>query len=230
MTSAVVQGEPPHAHVVAHGDTSEQRHNREHIALWLFIAGDAVLLLLSVFAWIYTRALDTKGMWRGAACTVANPCQDGLGNPLTHEVRTADPWYGVGVLALAVAGALLLLSSERAARRRVPAVSAGAASISAPAAAAVLVLCGAIALQLYQFTVLPFTTIDGTYASFFEFFMGSASAHLVVVLFVAAGAWNRARLGRYAEGQWYQLRLVRIFALWIAFSIAVLLFVMSVFT
>jgi len=219
------EGSPAEPHPEAHGETAGDRLRREQIALWLFIAGDAVFLVLEVFAWIYTRALDTDGMWRGAACTAANPCTDGLGNPLTHEVAKADPWYSVGVLALVAVAAVLLASTERSARQR-----SGPRVVSNTAGMALAALLAGIALQCYQFTALPFSTIDGTYASAFEFFMGSTLAHLLVLGFITLGAWNRARLGRYGDGHWQQLRLIRIFGVWIAASIAVLVFVMSVFS
>ncbi|HYA67150.1 MAG TPA: hypothetical protein VED63_00315 [Acidimicrobiales bacterium] len=211
-------------HGEGHHDTPQQRDGKERLALWLFIAGDAVIVALLIFTWIYTRALNTNGMWRGAACTVANPCTDGLGNPLTHEVPKADPWYSVGIAALAVVAALVFWNAERSARDR-----AGRSAIAGQASLGVLVLLVAIGVQCYQFTALPFTTIVGTYASSFEFFMGSTLAHLLVLAFIGFGMWNRARAGRYDDGRWYQVRLIRFFAVWIALSICLLTFVMSVF-
>jgi heme/copper-type cytochrome/quinol oxidase subunit 3 len=220
---AIVTTEPD-AHEGGHHDSPEQRDHKERLALWLLIAGDAVFLLLEVFGWFYVRALNTNGMWRGAACTSNNPCTDGLGNPITHELAKADPWYSVAVALLAVVAALGFWRAESSARgggeRRAVAVAAGLA---------VLVIAAAVVVQCYQFTTLPFTTIDGTYASSFEFFMGSTLAHLLVIGFLGLGLWNRARLGRYGEGRWHQTRLMRIFAVWIAMSICVLVFVMSLF-
>ena len=42
---------------------------------------------------------------------------------------------------------------------------------------------------------VPFTTIDGAYASTFEFFMGSTLAHVILLTFIALGLWNRAAQG-----------------------------------
>ncbi len=79
------------SHDGSHHETAEQRDQKERLAIWLFIAGDALFLLLELFTWFYLRALNTSGMWRGAACSKANPCTDGLGNPITREVAKADP-------------------------------------------------------------------------------------------------------------------------------------------
>lgn len=208
-----------------HHETPEQRHRKEHLALWLFIGGDAVFLLLELFTWFYLRGLNTHGMWRGAACTAASPCTDGLGNPLTRGVPTADAWYTVGIAALAVVAALCVWTAERSARNGDDRSVVGGAS-----AFALALLLAGIAVQCYQFGVLPFTTIDGTYASSFEFFMGSTLAHLVLLGVVVFGVWNRARIGRYDGGRWHQIRLVRIFAVWIAASVCMLAIVMSLFT
>src|ERR1700722_20722324 len=94
--------------VAGHHETREQRHFKEKMAVWIFISGDAIFLLMELFYWFYLRALNTSGMWRGAACSKANPCTDGLGNPIIHEITKADPWYTVSVAILAVIGAALM--------------------------------------------------------------------------------------------------------------------------
>ena len=88
----------------------------------------------------------------------------------------------------------------------------------------------AIVVQCYQFGVLPFTTIDGTYASTFEFFMGSTLAHLALLAFIVTGLWSRASRGRYDGGHWYQVRIIRIFAVWLATSTCILAVVMIAFS
>jgi len=86
-----------------------------------------------------------------------------------------------------------------------------------------------VAWQIYQFQVLPFTTIDGAYASVFEFFIGSTLAHLILLLFIVFGLWMRARKGRYEGGTWYRVRIIRYFAVWIAVSCAVLALTSTLF-
>ena len=55
--------------------------------------------------------------------------------------------------------------------------------ISGGAALGLVVLLAAVVVQCYQFGQLPFTTIDGTYASSFIFFMGSTLGHLLLLEF-----------------------------------------------
>jgi fumarate reductase subunit D len=111
-------------------------------------------------------------------------------------------------------------SSQRQAKRGV---------ISGGAALALVVLVAAIVVQCYQFGQLPFTTIDGSYASTFIFFMGSTLAHLFILSFLVFALWNRARLGKYDRGHWYQVRVVRIFTAWCAIATCVLAIVMLAF-
>ena len=213
-------GEPTgdgHEATGGHHETREERHLKERIALWLLIGGDAVFLLLELFTWFYLRALDTNGMWRGAACTKANPCTDGLGNPITAEIPKASPSWTLVIAALTVVAALVVWRVEVAAQRQAP-----RRLISATAGIALLVVLVAIVVQCLQFGHLPFTTIDGAYASSFEFFMGSTLAHLGVLAFVLLGLWLRARAGKYDGGYWFQVELIRFLTVWVAVVTCVL--------
>ncbi len=211
--------------VAGHHETREQRHFKERLAVWLFIGGDLVFLLMELFFWFYLRALNTNGMWRGAACSKANPCTDGLGNPITSEIAKANPAYTLTIAGLVVVAALLIwrveVSAQSEAKRGV---------ISGGAATGLVVLLAAVVVQCYQFGKLPFTTIDGSYASSFIFLMGSTLGHLLLLSFLILAMWNRARLGKYEGGHWYQIRVMRIFAVWIAISTCVLAIVMVLFT
>ena len=79
----------------------------------------------------------------------------------------------------------------------------------------------AIVIQVLAFQHLPFQTTDGTYASCVEFFMASNLAHLLIVLVVTVGAALRSRRGLY-DSNWYQIRLVRVWSLWVGVSAVIL--------
>ena len=210
--------------VAGHHESREQRHFKERMAVWLFIGGDLVFLLMELFFWFYLRALNTNGLWRGAACTKANPCTDGLGNPITSEITKANPAYTLTIAGLTVIAALVIWRVEVVSRAQ-----AKRGVISGTAALGLLVLLAAVVVQCLQFGKLPFTTIDGSYASSFIFFMGSTLGHLLLLSFLIFALWNRARMGKYDGGHWYQVRLSRIFAVWIAISTCVLALVMVLF-
>ena len=205
-------------------ETAEQRDHKERLALWLFIGGDALFLILELFTWFYLRALNVNGLWRGTACSKANPCTDGLGNPITQAIPKANGWYSVGVAVLLIVAALLIWAAERSARNR-----DSRSVIGGVTGLAVVALLAAIALGFYQFQALPFTTIDGVYASTYEFFMGATLVHAILLSFIGFGLWNRARMGRYEDGKWYRVRVIRIFAAWIAISASILALVSTFF-
>ena len=160
--------------------------------IWLFIGGDALFLVLELFTWFYLRALNINGLWNGALCTKANPCTDGLGNPITAPITKANPRHSVVIAVLAVIAAAFVWVAESHAKK-----GSGQAG-GAPAAAwlALAVHAGRRrAGRCYQFQVLPFTTIDGAYASTYEFFMGSTLAHLILLAFIGIGPVDPGRQG-----------------------------------
>ncbi len=200
------------------------RDQKERLALWLFIGGDALFLILELFTWFYLRALNTNGMWNGAQCSKANPCTDGLGNPIVAQITKANPAYSITVAVLAVLAAAFVWMTETSARK-----GAGRRAVSGSAGLAFVFLLAAVAAQIFQFQKLPFTTVDGAYASTYEFFMGSTLAHLILLLFVVFGLWIRAGRGRYEGATWYRVRLIRYFTVWIALSVVILAVVGSLF-
>jgi len=210
--------------VAGHHETREQRHFKERIVVWVFISGDAVFLLMELFYWFYLRALNTDGMWRGTDCSKANPCTDGLGNPITAPIHKADPKHAIIIAICTVLAAAFVWLAESAAKR-----DAGKRSVSTMAGVAYLFMLVAIGWQIYQFQVLPFATIDGGYASTYEFFMGSTLAHLILLAFIGLGLWIRASKGRYSGATWYRVRLIRFFAVWIALSTVILVSVAALF-
>ncbi len=229
---AITETEHEHedAHEGGHHETPEQRDQKERIALYLLIAGDALFLLLEIFAWFYLRALHTNGLWNGAACTKANPCTNGIAltsNPngldtnITHVITRASWGYSALVAGLAVAAALFAWGAESSAR--------GRRSPSAMSVLFFVFLLGAIGAQIWQFQTVPFTTVEGTYASTYLFFMGSTLAHLLLLGFIGLGLMVRAQKKLYDDGAFYRIRLIRIFAAWIAISAVLLTLVSSLF-
>ena len=204
-------------------ETGYKRDQKERLMLWLLIGGDLLFLILEVFTWFYLRTLNTSGLWNGAQCTPASPCTDGLGNPITSPIAKADPKHAIIIACLAILAAACVWMCELAAKK-----GSAKRSVAGWAGIALVFMVAAVAWQIYQFQVLPFTTIDGAYASTYEFFMGSTLAHLLIMAFVGTGLWIRAGKGRY-QGTWFRVRLIRFFAVWIAVSTTVLVVVAALF-
>ena len=212
--------------VAGHHETREQRHFKERLAVWLFISGDAVFLLMELFYWFYLRALNTDGMWRGAACSKANPCTDGLGNPITHEIAKATPWYTVSIAVLVV--------HRRRLRMGVGAIGpapsrSGARSAGAAARACRPGRCDRGAVRPVRGPAVHHhrrgVRIDLRVLHGFD-----AGPPASCSAFIVTGLWTRARRGRYDGGHWYQVRIIRIFAVWLAVSTCILAIVMIAFS
>ena len=132
--------------------------------------------------------------------------------------------HAIIIACLSILAAACVWMSELAAKK-----GSAKRSVAGWAGIALVFMLAAVAWQIYQFQVLPFTTIDGAYASTYEFFMGSTLAHLILMAFVGTGLWIRAGKGRYQGGTWYRVRLIRFFAVWIAVSTTVLVVVAALF-
>ncbi len=205
-------------------ETAFKRDQKERLLIWLLIGGDALFLVLEVFTWFYLRTLNTSGLWNGALCTKANPCTDGLGNPITAPITRADPKHAIIIAVLTVIAAAFVWVAESNAKK-----GSGKRAVAGAAGVAVIFMLAAVAWQIYQFQVIPFTTIDGAYASTYEFFMGSTLAHLILLTFLGLGLWVRAGKGRYEGQTWYRVRIIRFFAVWIAISTVILVTVAAIF-
>ena len=204
-------------HEGGHHESPRERHKKEHMATWLFIGGDAVFFALEIFFWFYLRTLNVNGMWLGTTCSKLNPCTDGLGNPITAPIHEANGLYTLGVAGLIVLSAVFIWQAEIQAR------SGAHRKATTPLLGIAVLFClAAIGLQIYQFQILPFTTIDGAYASVFQFFMGSNLAHFLIVLVIAIGLFNRSRIGKLEHSNWYQAHLGRLWTVWVAASATVL--------
>ena len=211
-----------------HHDTPQAKHRKEHMLLWMLIGGDMVFTALIIFAWFYLKALNVEGMWRGAACKpnfnagLNQSCTDGIGNAINHIVPTAAPLHTFAILAIVGAG--FMWFAEVQARQG----ASGKATTPLLGLGALAIL-GALVWQIYQFQVLPFTTVQGAYASSFEYIMGSNVGHLALVSIVAVGLFIRGSKGLHDNGRWYQIHLSRLFAVWVAFSVTLLAFMVTFF-
>jgi len=212
----------PKVHPGVHHDTPEQKDRKERTAVWLFIGGDMVFVALEIFTWFYLRGLNPNNGWRWVGSSAANPWTDMVGNTHTMEVPKASVAWTIGVSLLTLLVGLIAWWAEGLAKGKAKrSVVSGALGLT------FLASLVAIGFQIAQFQVLPFQTTWGTYASTFEFFMGSNLAHLIIVAIVCLGLWNRARQGKY-DDHWYQIRLGRHFMVWVG-SAAVILGAIAAF-
>ena len=196
-----------HAAEGGHHESPQDRHRKEHMAIWMFIAGDFLFFALETFCWFYLRTLNAGGGWRFTQCTQAlsdaqgttlaatsQTCTDGLGNPITHAVAKAAPIHTIAIALLIVAAALFVWFAEVQARK-------GAS----------------------RKATTPLLHVASLFC------MGSNLAHFGLVSFILLGLVIRSSKGKFENGNWYQLHLSRLWALWVAISSALLAVVAVVF-
>lgn len=163
-------------------------------AVLFFILGDAVFFACLIFTYLYLRAMNVNGGWLPA----------GSG--------TAQTWLTWLIAGITITSAVIYRGAEMSIR-------AGQRSrfLSAGLLGMILVVISA-ALIIYQSRTWPILMSDGSYASVFVVMTGVQFVHLLVLLFVAFGVWNRGIQGKYDDGATNHVTLVGYVWSWIALT------------
>lgn len=187
--TAVTAGNP-----VPHVEDRDSIGRRWRTGVVLLIVADAAFVGSLVFSYFYLRGLNTSGAWFPAGSSIA------------------QIWVG-----WVVAGVLVL--SAGAYRWGQLGMHAGNESrLVTGAIVAVVLLLGDFVGQFIQLVTLPFGVADSAYASSVYVLAGANLFHIFLTLFLGIGLLNRARLGRYAADNDWQVRLVGIWWSWIAMA------------
>ena len=163
-------------------------------AVLFFILADAVFFACMIFTYFYLRALNVNDGW------------------LPSGAGTAQTWLTWLIAGITVVSALVYRGAEmsiRAARR--------ARFLSATLAGILLVVIAA-ALIIYQMRTWSILMSDGSYASVFTVMIGVQFIHLLVLLFIAVGIWNRGIQGKYDDGGTNHVTLVGYVWTWVALT------------
>ena len=195
-----------------HHESHETVTSREVVGVWLFIAGDAVILLALLFTYLYLRGLNTAQQW----------IPQGI-----HGVSTMMTW----LVVLVVAGsAWAIWSGEKAVERARP----GARGLFA--LATVLALAAA-ALSIEAIAKMPHVTnatsgvrsVAGSYASTLLAIDISNFVHLVILIFLGIAVGVRTSRGAISLERPGHARLVRIFWVWVSVSVGLAAIVSTLF-
>jgi len=207
------------------GIDSSRRRRLSLIGVWLLVAFGGVVTALEVGTWLFLRSLDVDRMWRAVGCTSEHPCRTAAGQPVTRPIPAAGHLHLAGVALVAVVTVALVVATERAVRR-----SPGRPVATHLALAALVSSVLAVAVQADRLHGLPFNRFDGAYSTTYFFFMASNLTLLSTTAVLLFGLWNRARLGRYDDGDPFPVRLVRILTVGAAAAVCTLVVVASVFS
>lgn len=194
-----------------HDESPEQLTARQLVGVWLFIAGDAIILASLLFTFLYLRGLNTANQWipRGV-----------------HEASALMAWLTVVVVA---GSAFALWSGEKAAVR-------GASAAPGATWGAVLSLVGAGLAGLAiadiphkMSAVSGVRQVAGSYASSLLAIDVSNLVHLLLLAFLGFAVATRARKGLISAATPGHARLVRIFFVWVAVSVGLAALISTVF-
>jgi heme/copper-type cytochrome/quinol oxidase subunit 3 len=185
-----------------HHESPEVITSRELVGVWLFIAGDCVILIALLFTYLYLRGLNTAQQWLPTG---------------VHGASTLMAWLTVAVVA---ASAWAIWSGENAITRARPAASLQLVL------ATLLALVGA-GLSIQAIASIPHATnatsgvgqVAGSYASTLLAIDISNLVHLVVLVFLGLGVAARTKKGLISLERPGHARLVRIFWVWVTASV-----------
>jgi heme/copper-type cytochrome/quinol oxidase subunit 3 len=195
-----------------HHDPPEVVTGRQVLGVWLFIAGDAVIVGSILFTYMYLRGLNTVQQW------------------MPRGVHGASDVLAWGIVLAAACSLAVFVAAERATGRG----SNGAVGMAL--LAVVLVLAGVVlcvlAIRHVPQAVNPTSQIrqiDGSYASSILAINVSNLLHLAVLAFLGVAIAVRTAKGRITAANPTHTRLVRIFWAWVVVSMAVAALMTTVF-
>lgn len=163
-------------------------------AVLYIILADAVLFGCLLFTYFYLRSLNVEGGW----------IPDG-----GRTASAALVWTIAAVTLISAAvywGAETALASDR--RQRFQAMTL----------LGLLLLLVVVGLSIYQLLTVPLLMSDGSYASTFLLMAGVQLLHVLILIVVAFGIWNRAVRGRLDGGNTNHATLVGYFWYWVTLT------------
>jgi heme/copper-type cytochrome/quinol oxidase subunit 3 len=219
-------------HGGGHHESPEVVDGRQRLAIWLFIGGDIVILAGLLFTYLYLRGTDTDGHWMSMLGYTGHPWSyynnilfvkgASLPNPTTISVHPVSAGFYWLITLVTVVSAAILWSGERRLRQ-----TKDAKGFVTMAALTSLVTLLAIVLTIIQLRQIPeiFQTFNDSaymaytgYDSAIMVLEGSALVHLFILGFLGLGLTIRTSRGAITGEKWYQVRLVRLFWVWVAIS------------
>jgi len=187
--------EHDHEHAAeSHHLPPAQVARQQRQAVLFAILADAVFFACMLFTWFYLRSLDVDGGW------------------IPDDGKTADTKEVWLIATVVVVSALAYRWAENGIR------AAHRGRFRAGSMVGLLLVAVSIGLILRQAHGWPILMSDGSYASTFIVMTYVLLVHLVILLLVALGIWNRAGRGKLDDGNINHATLVGYFWYWLALT------------
>jgi heme/copper-type cytochrome/quinol oxidase subunit 3 len=204
---------------------------QQRLGVWLFIAGDIIIVAALLFTYLYLRGVNTSGHWMSLVgykghsyAYYENIANGSVGLPAPKLIHIGPMSAGLEwlIAAVIVVSGAIIWQAERALR-----ATKNAKAYSAMATFATIAVLVAIVLTIIQLRSVPTVMVATNdsqgmaytaYDSVFLVLAGSGLFHLIILTFLGLGLMIRSRKGLINGERWFQARLVRLFWVWIAIS------------
>jgi heme/copper-type cytochrome/quinol oxidase subunit 3 len=222
-----------------HVEPIEVVDHRQRLGVWLFIAGDVIILGAFLFTYLYLRGNDVLGRfnavygWNFAGLTPAQ-ANDALQNPATVvQLPTVSSSLNWLIAAVAVVSAALFWVAEK----QIQAKKSGSFTPLVALSGVIAIAFGALAwVQVYRIPQIWTSNNDSelfvhsAYGSTMIALGASTIIHAFILVVLGIGLMIRHSRGVVSHERWHQVRLVRFFWVWVAVSIVATAAVTTIWT
>lgn len=214
----------------AHHEPIEVVDGRQRLGVWLFIGGDVVTLGALLFTYLYLRGTNTLGHWRsivaydfsGLTPAQANNLMNTTDQTLHYEHTISQGLNWTIVIAVLLSASVMWLGEDR-----LRSTGATVKKFLPFAYGAVLfAIVGTVLAweqllrvpQYYQVANDSEVFVHTAYGSSMIALGGALIIHLIILALLGVGLIVRAQRGVISPTAWHQVRLVRLFWVWVALS------------
>lgn len=222
------------SHDSGHHEPPEVVFKRQKMAIWLFIAGDIIVLTGIMFTYLYLRGVNNGGHWMSmwgyqghsyAWYENALGSSAGLPAPTLIHIKPMSAGFNWLVSIVGTVSALVFWYGERTLK-----MTKNAKAFSAIAALSTAIVIVAAILAVIQLRHLPEIFVANndsqvmaytSYSSVMMIFIGAALAHFIILAFLGLGITIRSARGVTSADKPYHAMLVRMFWVWTAVSVLI---------
>ena len=185
---------------------------RGRVGLWLMIVADVAGTIALIISYTYLWSLNVNGAWSppGAKFTGS---QSNSALPKRLEGSFAAEWPFGGILLLVLLSTVAMWWGYRSVKR------GHQAGLITGVAASLLLMLASLVAQWIQITTFPFGPTDGAYASAVILLCASNLFHMLLVLFILTGVFNRARKGLISQAVNYQAQAASYYMTWVVIAV-----------
>ena len=185
---------------------------RGRVGLWLMIVADVAGTIALIISYTYLWSLNVNDAWSppGAKFTGS---QSGDSVPKRLEGSFAAEWPFWGILIIVLLSTIAMWWAYRSVKRGRQGEFIAGTGLS------LLLMLAALVAQWIQISTFPFGPTDGAYASAVILLCASNLFHILLVLFILVGVFNRGRKGLVNQAVNYQAQAASYYMTWVVIAV-----------